>query len=191
MANIYAEQTRSLQQQFLVDMNRHKQLMAANEAEYLATQTSAALKNEPKDSLIDLISILMQIHPAVPKKILFDQVQKFRLIQPNQTLCRCSLESIVYGVSELVILDSTNRRDFTEMRAQVDRLLLEASIQNECVICFEDLIPGSKLNLELDCQHVFHQACLDRWFQEAKSCPSCRTHVKLAVEYPALGPAKK
>uniref|UniRef100_A0A1I8HRK1 RING-type domain-containing protein n=1 Tax=Macrostomum lignano TaxID=282301 RepID=A0A1I8HRK1_9PLAT len=38
----------------------------------------------------------------------------------------------------------------------------------------------------LDCDHLFHDACIRRWFQECSVCPTCRNYSLLPDEYPKL-----
>ena len=47
------------------------------------------------------------------------------------------------------------------------------STQSECTICLLQYTEETKKTTE--CQHIFHQECIDRWLQENNSCPLCRT----------------
>jgi hypothetical protein len=42
----------------------------------------------------------------------------------------------------------------------------------ECTICLLTYTDETKKATE--CNHIFHQECLDRWLQENNSCPLCR-----------------
>ena len=44
---------------------------------------------------------------------------------------------------------------------------------DECTICLLNYNEETKKATE--CQHIFHQECIDRWLQENNSCPLCRT----------------
>ena len=44
---------------------------------------------------------------------------------------------------------------------------------DECTICLLQYTEETKKATE--CQHIFHQECIDRWLQENSSCPLCRT----------------
>ena len=46
------------------------------------------------------------------------------------------------------------------------------STQSECTICLLQYTDETKKATE--CQHIFHQECIDRWLQENNSCPLCR-----------------
>jgi Ring finger domain len=43
-----------------------------------------------------------------------------------------------------------------------------------CAVCYEDLKVLLGEVVALPCAHVFHQNCLQPWFQNHSSCPSCR-----------------
>jgi len=43
--------------------------------------------------------------------------------------------------------------------------------KDKCTICLDDLSANSK---KLDCDHVFHTACIDHWFGTSNTCPLCR-----------------
>lgn len=43
----------------------------------------------------------------------------------------------------------------------------------ECAICFENLIEKTST---LECGHVFHEECWNRWKSINDSCPMCRTN---------------
>lgn len=49
--------------------------------------------------------------------------------------------------------------------------------EGDCPICYEPLPDGRELLRRLQCSHVFHQRCVDRWFAVNRSCPFCRTDV--------------
>ena len=35
---------------------------------------------------------------------------------------------------------------------------------NECVICLKDFEENEKLKMIPNCQHIFHERCLKKWF---------------------------
>ena len=42
--------------------------------------------------------------------------------------------------------------------------------QNCCVICMEEFKEKDEIR-ELDCKHIFHKNCIDKWLTEHKKCP--------------------
>ena len=51
-----------------------------------------------------------------------------------------------------------------------------------CAICMEVRDVRSQDNRVLQCMHVFHKECIDKWFQESKhrTCPTCRNEDRSA-----------
>ena len=49
-----------------------------------------------------------------------------------------------------------------------------ASVEHgqECRICFETIGPHELQ--ALPCAHVYHRECIARWFEESRTCPTCR-----------------
>jgi hypothetical protein len=46
--------------------------------------------------------------------------------------------------------------------------------EKSCPICIDEFVCG-EYNRTLDCGHVFHKKCIDRWFKKNHSdCPMCR-----------------
>ena len=52
---------------------------------------------------------------------------------------------------------------------------LEIDVNNFCSICYENYL-SDKVILRLNCDHIFHKKCLDRWWERIniKLCPYCR-----------------
>lgn len=44
-----------------------------------------------------------------------------------------------------------------------------------CSICLDDL--DDKELYELNCNHIFHRECIQRWLMTSTICPLCRAHV--------------
>lgn len=51
------------------------------------------------------------------------------------------------------------------------------SKETHCAICHtgENLVP-------LECQHEFHQACIDQWFKRSRTCPVCRKSYGVLID---------
>ncbi|CAN4121946.1 unnamed protein product [Withania somnifera] len=53
---------------------------------------------------------------------------------------------------------------------------LESSLV-ECAICLCKIEDGDEVR-ELNCDHLFHRTCLDRWMNCGRmTCPLCRNHL--------------
>ena len=42
----------------------------------------------------------------------------------------------------------------------------------ECSICFDEIKGTDKK--KINCNHVFHEECIDKWFKRSHQCPLCR-----------------
>lgn len=54
----------------------------------------------------------------------------------------------------------------------------------ECAICLIEFKDEDLLRLLTSCCHVFHQECIDLWFESHKTCPVCRRNLNLPDESP-------
>jgi len=43
----------------------------------------------------------------------------------------------------------------------------------KCVICYDDFTTDSIIR-KMNCEHVYHIECIDKWFETKKFCPLCR-----------------
>ncbi|KAG9145143.1 hypothetical protein Leryth_008930 [Lithospermum erythrorhizon] len=45
-----------------------------------------------------------------------------------------------------------------------------------CIVCLHEFDSDDEVRRLMNCRHVFHKCCLDRWlFHDHKTCPLCRT----------------
>ena len=47
------------------------------------------------------------------------------------------------------------------------------SNNNECSICLDDINNGEPTRV-LDCNHIFHRDCVEKWINTYSTCPYCR-----------------
>ena len=47
---------------------------------------------------------------------------------------------------------------------------------SNCIICMEDFEENEKVK-QLDCGHIFHGECIDKWLEKQKTCPFCKSEV--------------
>jgi hypothetical protein len=50
----------------------------------------------------------------------------------------------------------------------------ETNNENDCAICLQSLNKGNYAAL-LQCKHVFHQDCFEKWLMIKKNCPLCKS----------------
>ncbi len=51
---------------------------------------------------------------------------------------------------------------------------------NLCSICQEDWVHGDNLRIINHCSHIYHRACIDRWFESHVHCPLCRHDIRIS-----------
>ena len=56
------------------------------------------------------------------------------------------------------------------------RIEVNSDFTQFCVICQEDINVSSIVRM-LQCDHIFHINCIDRWFVNHKNCPTCKKEV--------------
>ena len=62
------------------------------------------------------------------------------------------------------------------LRRQQRRAAKGAERSRACSICLAAL--GGERLMELGCRHVYHEACVVRWFLRRRTCPQCRYEVE-------------
>ena len=46
-----------------------------------------------------------------------------------------------------------------------------------CSICLDDYKEGETI-IKLNCNHIYHKKCLEKWLLKNKTCPYCKTEIK-------------
>ncbi|KAL4462139.1 hypothetical protein ABPG72_010455 [Tetrahymena utriculariae] len=59
----------------------------------------------------------------------------------------------------------------------IKQLSMSQIINQECIICLDKLQTGQIVSIITECQHYYHQECIDNWFQCNKTCPLCRNQI--------------
>lgn len=55
----------------------------------------------------------------------------------------------------------------------------------DCSICQETIQEGERTYAVQQCQHGFHERCLQPWLQQNGTCPNCRTPIHIGIVGPA------
>ena len=50
----------------------------------------------------------------------------------------------------------------------------------ECSICLNP-VRYTRASKQLECGHLYHRECIDKWMEVGDTCPMCRSHVPSAV----------
>jgi len=103
--------------------------------------------------------------------------------------CICTTE--VTDEKELRNLISALRHSFSENEEQSSRGVLSIAWDSarervrsnnstpECSICLDDYVEGEKIawGKTNECNHVFHEECINLWLKENDDCPLCRCNL--------------
>lgn len=84
------------------------------------------------------------------------------------------------------ILPISNENDEEKVQEQTDANgestsapLESISVNQECAICFANIIENNKVNnkdyMVTPCHHIFHTECLKHWMNIKMECPVCRS----------------
>ena len=52
------------------------------------------------------------------------------------------------------------------------------NLDQECTICLDNFISDQSI-IKLDCNHIYHNECIQEWFKKELTCPNCRTNLEI------------
>lgn len=79
--------------------------------------------------------------------------------------------------------DSTQIPEFESVSALLIREILPVvkfrelvDPPDKCVVCLNEFEENDEIRRLINCEHIFHRGCLDRWMEyDQITCPLCRT----------------
>lgn len=87
--------------------------------------------------------------------------------------------------------NSNNNSNNTNKKQEPNKLLSKCSILvygkstncygNSCSICLDEFKFQDKI-FRLNCQHIFHEKCLKKWFYSGEKCPNCNGSLNVETE---------
>ena len=100
-------------------------------------------------------------------KLLTEELDQFQ-VQLNE-----KYQHFVYIVNSIV---NEHKGLTPEKIQQFEQFTADESfVGDQCVICMEEIEIGrNMMRLDCDGQHAFCQVCIERWFENHKTCPTCR-----------------
>ncbi|XP_011609465.2 E3 ubiquitin-protein ligase TTC3 isoform X1 [Takifugu rubripes] len=124
------------------------------------------------------------------------------------TLTSVPSQEMVGGVAQL-ILESQERQNSTTLtsvgsvaqsttppppvwqKPELQEAVPKKALNTEdpCIICHEDMVPHE--TCVLDCRHSFHSQCIKPWLKGHNTCPTCRVHILLQEDFPALSTKRR
>ena len=80
----------------------------------------------------------------------------------------------IYNTMENVVVRPTA----AQIAAATTILMVTDTSDTTCTVCQETIelnVPVRRIN---QCEHQFHKACIDRWFERSVFCPMCRQDIR-------------
>ncbi|KAB1215365.1 E3 ubiquitin-protein ligase RHA1B [Morella rubra] len=100
------------------------------------------------------------------------------------TLFRCIGRSDFFEPDIAWVATASRVLEFNSMSAVLARDSLPPVVRfselvdppESCAVCLFEFDPDDDIRRLMNCRHIFHMGCLDRWMgYEQKTCPLCRT----------------
>ncbi|XP_057443738.1 brassinosteroid-responsive RING protein 1-like [Lotus japonicus] len=78
------------------------------------------------------------------------------------------------SVSALLVEEILPVTKFSELQQKVDS---SSPPPESCAVCLYDFEGEDEIRSLMNCRHIFHRSCLDRWIMgyDHRTCPLCRT----------------
>ena len=93
------------------------------------------------------------------------------------------LNNLIPDLIEVSIIDSNgrpvrpNRTSLENLRLNTTIEVIEEDNDSMCTICRNNFSEGDVVRKITSCNHMFHINCIDQWFEEHTTCPTCRTNI--------------
>ena len=85
------------------------------------------------------------------------------------------VEIVIFVVCQIISLGYILSYLYFIIKSKIIYTNTKVFTVEECSICFQ--CHDEQVSIKLICGHIFHQTCIETWFEhkkEAKSCPNCR-----------------
>jgi len=79
----------------------------------------------------------------------------------------------MFNIFQYLINKEKNNNKNNDKNNEVDYIILNKNFENnECIICLDNMIVGNNLKT-LNCGHIYHYECINKWNNIKKTCPIC------------------
>lgn len=102
----------------------------------------------------------------------------------NRNVFSNLFSNIIPELVEVSIIDSNGRPIRNNTNTSLENLRNNTSIEvviedtdTLCTICRTNISEGEVVRKINSCGHMFHINCIDQWFEEHTTCPTCRNSV--------------
>lgn len=165
---------------------RIRQAYRGQEEESKAPESAASASSAYDESLTAFVRLFSPRTPMFQRPL-----HRTRIAFPLSSSSEGSLASFLWGsgsgsgsgsglesLFQAVAVRPTE--EHLERNTHVD--ILEEPMDTNCAVCQDPMEAGQEIRTLLACYHRFHRTCVDRWFQEHVSCPTCRHDVREECE---------
>jgi hypothetical protein len=80
----------------------------------------------------------------------------------------------IYNTMENVVVRPTQ----AQITAATSILTVSDTSDTTCTVCQETIEPDVPVRRINQCEHQFHKAGIDRWFERSVFCPMCRQDIR-------------
>jgi len=83
------------------------------------------------------------------------------------------LAIVLFVLAYLMVGLCIEYRAIREESKPIEIEMIVISSTDVCTICLEPCFNG----VEIECGHIFHKKCIEKWTSLKQTCPNCRTSV--------------
>ncbi|KAL4430260.1 hypothetical protein ABPG74_014819 [Tetrahymena malaccensis] len=130
---------------------------------------------EAQHQLIVLFSFfghLLILVKSILKAIYYIFRSVFNRFSEKKLICRFK-----YKLSNIFFRDINIQQAENSDKVHIKQLSMSQIVNQDCSICLDKLQTGQIVSIITECQHYYHQECIDNWFQSNKTCPLCRNQI--------------
>jgi Ring finger domain len=122
-----------------------------------------------------------------PGGVRFQTTDDISLLNPLLSLFRSGLGAAAAPPREDVVVRPTHEQIDAGSRLLQGRQLRDMFGETQdgrphtCAICQDEMTGSDMCRYLLGCRHIFHQVCIDQWFNRNVRCPVCRADIRTYV----------
>lgn len=118
---------------------------------------------------------------SIPLEAIFNQFFRSNLTHPNTQANNNTMNSnffniLIFNHNDPQQNKKDNRDKLNKLKVRTIKDDITIDDKTNCVICLNDYVDGDEV-YDLKCNHSYHKKCLEEWFKENNSCPTCRRTV--------------
>jgi hypothetical protein len=154
-------------------------------------------------------SLLKEIYSLIPKRILSNYKIKINSkmdTERDNMLKSLFILPVIFLLCYSYIFGYSKEKDESLVLkpSRLEKIGLNEIYEKSCLICLEDFLKKKTLSflnhsetevfllikeknlaqlVKLECGHIFHPTCLNKWLKTQQKCPTCRNEIKSNSSY--------